>query len=241
MDEQVQPRAALLLIGDELLSGRTQDQNFPVIAKFMEERGIDLNEVRVVSDVEEDIVAALNALRARYTYVLTTGGIGPTHDDITADAVAKAFGVEIIEHPDAVKSLHRLFADIGVTPNEARMRMARVPAGADLLISEKIRAPGFHIGNVFVMAGVPHIMKLMLEVVGDMVEGGPIMLSCSIRIEKGEGDLAVGLGEIQKRFDDVAIGSYPFKENDVFGANIVLRCRNETRLDAAFTEVKKLA
>jgi len=240
MGVQRQPTAGLLLIGDELLSGRTQDKNFPVIARFLGERGIDLNEVRVVSDVEEDIVAAVNALRARYTYVLTTGGIGPTHDDITADAVAKAFGVDIIEHPDAVKSLHGLFAEIGVKPNAARMRMARVPDGAELLISEKVRAPGFRIGNVFVMAGVPHIMALMLEMVGQMVEGGEVMLSRSVRIERGEGDLAVPLGEIQNRYDDVSIGSYPFKENDVFGANIVLRCRDEERLNAAFAEVEKL-
>lgn len=240
MSEQSQPSAALLLIGDELLSGRTEDKNFAVIAKFLDERGIDLNEVRVVSDIEDDIVDALNALRKRYTYVLTTGGIGPTHDDITADAVARAFGVEIIEHPEAVESLHRLFADIGVTPNASRMRMARVPDGAGLLINENIRAPGFYIGNVFVMAGVPNIMRLMLEVVGEKVEGGAVMASRSIRIEKGEGDLAVPLGEIQNRFADVAIGSYPFKDDSGFGANIVLRSRDETRLDAAFSEVKKL-
>jgi len=240
MSDQGQPTAALLLIGDELLSGRTQDKNFPVIAKFLAERGIDLNEVRVVSDVEDDIVAALNALRSRYTYVLTTGGIGPTHDDITADAVANAFGVKIIEHPDAVKSLHRLFADIGVTPNEARMRMARVPEGAQLLISDKIRAPGFCIDNVFVMAGVPHIMALMLEVVGDVVEGGDVMLSRSVRIEKGEGDLALPLSEIQDCYAEVAIGSYPFKDGETFGANIVLRCRDEEKLAAALAQVQKL-
>ncbi len=240
MNVKGQPTAGLLLIGDELLSGRTPDKNFPVIARFLGERGIDLNEVRVVSDVEEDIVAAVNALRARYTYVLTTGGIGPTHDDITADAVAKAFGVEVIEHPDAVKSLHGLFAEIGVKPNAARMRMARVPCGAELLISEKVRAPGFHIDNVFVMAGVPHIMALMLEMVDEMVEGGQVMLSRSVRIERGEGDLAMPLGEIQDRYDDVSIGSYPFKENDVFGANIVLRSRDKKSLKAAFAEVEKL-
>ncbi len=240
MDEQGQPSAALLLIGDELLSGRTQDKNFPVIAKFLTERGIDLCEVRVVSDVENDIVAAVNALRQRYTYVLTTGGIGPTHDDITADAIAKAFGVEIIEHPQAVKSLHQLFTEIGVEPNEARMRMARVPDGAELLINEKIKAPGFRIDNVFVMAGVPHIMVLMLEVVGDLVEGGAVMLSRSVRIERGEGDLAMPLADIQSRYGDVAIGSYPFKENGVFGANIVLRGRDETMLIAALAEVEKL-
>ena len=240
MDEQGQPDAGLLLIGDELLSGRTQDRNFPVIAQFLAERGIDLCEVRVVSDVEDDIVAAVNALRSRYTYVLTTGGIGPTHDDITADAIARAFGVEIIEHRDAVASLNKLFAEIGVKPNEARMRMARVPDGAQLLISDKIRAPGFVIGNVFVMAGVPHIMQLMLEVVADMVEGGAVMLSRSVRIERGEGDLALPLADIQKKYPEIAIGSYPFKEDGVFGANIVLRGRDEAMLEAALAEVDKL-
>jgi len=240
MDKQGHPTAGLLLIGDELLSGRTQDKNFPVIARFLGERGIDLCEVRVVSDVEDDIVAAVNALRQRYSYVLTTGGIGPTHDDITADAIAKAFGVKIIEHPDAVKSLHSLFAEIGVEPNEARMRMARVPQGAELLINEKIRAPGFRIDNVFVMAGVPHIMVLMLEVVGQMVEGGVVMLSKTVCINRGEGDLAVPLADIQARHCDVSIGSYPFKEGDVFGANIVLRSRDEAKLSAAFSEVEKL-
>jgi len=240
MDEQNNPDAGLLLIGDELLSGRTQDKNFPVIARFLGERGIDLCEVRVVSDVEDDIVAAVNALRQRYSYVLTTGGIGPTHDDITADAIAKAFGVEIIEHPQAVESLHKLFAEIGVEPNEARMRMARVPDGAELLINEKIRAPGFCIGNVFVMAGVPHIMHLMLEVVAEMVEGGAIMLSKTVCIRRGEGDLALPLKGIQERHEEVSIGSYPFKEGDVFGANIVLRARDGAKLEAAFAEVKEL-
>jgi len=240
MDKQGQPNAGLLLIGDELLSGRTQDKNFPVIAQFLGERGIDLCEVRVVSDVEEDIVTAVNALRSRYTYVLTTGGIGPTHDDITADAIARAFGVEIIKHPDAVKSLHGLFAEIGVEPNEARMRMARVPDGSQLLINEKIKAPGFCIDNVFVMAGVPHIMCLMLEVVGQMVEGGVVMLSKTVCIKRGEGDLAVPLAGIQKRHEEVSIGSYPFRDGDVFGANIVVRARDEAKLAAAFAEVEKL-
>jgi len=240
MDEQGQPTAGLLLIGDELLSGRTRDKNFPTIAKFLDERGIDLMEVRVVSDVEDDIVAAVNALRHRFTYVFTTGGIGPTHDDITADAVARAFEVPIIEHPEAVKSLHQLFADIGVTPNEARMRMARVPDGAKLLINEKIRAPGFTIGNVFILAGVPHIMELMLEVVGDMVTGGKPMLSRAVRIERGEGDLAMPLADIQDRYLDVSIGSYPFKEEGIFGANIVLRGRDKDRILEALAEVEKL-
>jgi len=240
MDEHGQPTAALLLIGDELLSGRTQDKNLPVIARFLAEKGIDLCEVRVVSDVESDIVAAVNALRERYTYLLTTGGIGPTHDDITADAIAKAFGVEIFVHPQARESLLKLFAEIGVESNDARMRMARVPIGAKLLINEKIKAPGFQIGNVFVMAGVPNIMRLMLEVVGTIVETGTVMLSRSVRIERGEGDLAQPLAKIQSRFEQVAIGSYPFKEDGIFGANIVLRSRDQAALKVAFSEVEKL-
>lgn len=235
-----QPTAGLLLIGDELLSGRTQDKNFPVIARFLAERGIDLNEVRVVADVEDDIVAALDAMRHRYHYVFTTGGIGPTHDDITADAVARAFGVALEQHPEAVASLLALFAENGVEPNSARMRMARVPVGGELIIGEKIKAPGFRIGNVFVMAGVPHIMVLMLEVVSAMVEGGAVMLSASVRIEKGEGDLAEPLKAIQARFDDVSIGSYPFNEGGVYGANIVMRCRDQARLDKVVREVEAL-
>jgi len=234
------PNAGLLLIGDELLSGRTQDVNFPSVAKFLAERGIDLCEVRVVSDVEDDIIAAVNALRERYTYVFTTGGIGPTHDDITADAIAKAFGVEIKQHPQAVQMLHKLFKANGVEPNEARMRMARVPVGGDLINSDKIKVPGFHIGNVFVMAGVPIIMNLMLEAVSEMIEGGTVVLSKSVRIEKGEGDLAVPLAQIQKKFPSVSIGSYPFHEKGCYGANIVLRARNADDLNSAYQEVEAL-
>ncbi len=234
------PNAGLLLIGDELLSGRTQDVNFPSIARFLTERGVDLCEVRVVSDDESDIVAAVNALRARYTYVFTTGGIGPTHDDITADAIAKAFGVEIEQHPQAVKMLHKLFEANGVEANEARMRMARVPVGGELIDSDKIKVPGFHIGNVFVMAGVPKIMNLMLEAVSDMIEGGAVVLSKSVRIEKGEGDLAVPLAQIQDQFPNVSIGSYPFHEKGCYGANIVLRGRNEDDLARAFKQVEAL-
>ncbi len=240
LSDSQNPNAGLLLIGDELLSGRTQDVNFPSIAKFLAARGIDLCEVRVVSDVESDIIAAVNALRERYTYVFTTGGIGPTHDDITADAIAKAFGVEIEQHPQAVEMLHKLFKANGVEPNDARMRMARVPQGGDLINSDKIKVPGFHIGNVFVMAGVPKIMNLMLEAVSDMIEGGPVVMSKSVRIERGEGDLAVPLADIQNRFPDISIGSYPFHEKGCYGANIVLRGRNENDLESAFKEVETL-
>lgn len=240
MDEQDQPTAGLLLIGDELLSGRTRDKNFPVIAEFLSARGVDLCEVRVVPDKQEEIIAAVDALRHRYSYVLTTGGIGPTHDDITADAIAAAFGVEVHEHPDAAASLMKLFAENGVEPNAARMRMARVPVGARLITSDKIKAPGFNIGNVFVMAGVPQIMVLMLEAVGLMIEHGQPMLSRSVRIERGEGDLAGPLKSLQEQFPDVSIGSYPFKEGAVFGANIVMRSRDEGRLEKVYKKVQAL-
>jgi len=159
------PTAAVLLIGDEVLSGRTKDRNLGFIADYLTAIGIDLREARVVPDVEEEIVAAVNALRARYTYVFTTGGIGPTHDDITADSVARAFGVEIGHDPRAVEILTTWFKEIGREVNEARMRMARIPKGAVLIENPVSKAPGFQIGNVFVMAGVPRIMQSMMDAV----------------------------------------------------------------------------
>ena len=234
------PDAGLLLIGDEILSGRTEDRNMVVIARFLTERGIDLREVRVVPDVEDDIVAALDALRRRYTYVFTTGGIGPTHDDITADAVARAFGVDIEHHPVAVEMLMRLFAENGVEANESRLRMARIPRGGELIANEKVKAPGFHIGNVFVMAGVPRIMKNMLDALAPKLEKGAVMHSNSIRFEVGEGDLAAPLKAIQDEFCDVAIGSYPFVENGLFGSNVVLRSRAPEALENASRAVEDL-
>ena len=235
------PTAAVLLIGDEILSGRTKDKNLGFIADYLVGLGIDLKEARCVADDEDDIVAAVNALRARYTYVFTTGGIGPTHDDITADAVAKAFGVPIGHHPRAVEILTRYFKEIGREPNEARMRMARVPKGATLIENAVSKAPGFRIENVFVMAGVPKIMNAMMEAIAPTLDKGVPMQSRTVALQGGEGDVAKPLGEIQARYTDVFIGSYPFEGATGFATNLVLRSRNPEALAKAEAEVKAIA
>ena len=236
-----QPTAAVLLIGDEILSGRTKDKNLGFLADYLTALGIDLKEARVVSDVEEEIVAALNALRARYTYVFTTGGIGPTHDDITADAVAKAFGVEIDHDPQAVEILLAYFREMGREPNEARMRMARIPKGATLIDNPVSKAPGFQMGNVFVMAGVPKIMNAMMDDVAKRLTRGVPMQMRQIEFRGGEGDAARPLGEIQKAFPAVVIGSYPFQAADGFATNLVLRSRDPEALEQAFDAVRAMA
>lgn len=236
-----QPTAAVLLIGDEILSGRTKDKNLGFIADYMTALGIDLREARLVPDVEEEIVAALNALRQRYTYVFTTGGIGPTHDDITADAVAKAFGVAIDHDPKAVDILRAYFAEMGREPNEARMRMARIPKGASLIDNPVSRAPGFQMGNVFVMAGVPKIMNAMMEDVATRLTRGVPMMSKTVEFRGGEGDAAKPLGEIQKAYPTVVIGSYPFQAPDGFATNLVLRARDEAVLAEAYQAVCRMA
>ena len=236
-----QPTAAVLLIGDEILSGRTKDKNLGFLADYMTALGIDLKEARVVPDVEEEIVAALNALRHRYTYVFTTGGIGPTHDDITADAVAKAFGLPVHHDPQAVEILLAYFKEMGREPNEARMRMARMPEGATLIDNPVSRAPGFQIGNVFVMAGVPKIMNAMMDDVAKRLTRGVPMLSRTVEFRGGEGDAAKPLGEIQKAFPTVVIGSYPFQAPDGFATNLVLRSRDEGTLEQALAAVRNMA
>ena len=240
-DPSDQPTAAVLIIGDEILSGRTKDRNLGYIADWLAALGIDLKEARVVSDIEDDIVAAVNALRSRYTYVFTTGGIGPTHDDITADAVAKAFGVPIRHDPEAVAILESYFAEMGREPNEARMRMARLPEGAAMIPNAVSRAPGIRMGNVFVMAGVPRIMAAMLETVGPSLRQGVPIQSRSVGIDAGEGEIAGPLKAIQERYPAVVIGSYP-KElpGSRFAADIVLRARDEEALAAATLEVEAL-
>jgi molybdenum cofactor synthesis domain-containing protein len=236
-----QPTAAVLLIGDEILSGRTKDKNLGFLADYLTALGIDLKEARVVSDQQDDIAAALNALRHRYTYVFTTGGIGPTHDDITADAVAKAFGVPIGHDPQAVEILLAYFKEMGREPNEARLRMARIPHGASLIDNPVSKAPGFQIGNVFVMAGVPKIMNAMMDDVAKRLKPGVPMLSRNVEFRGGEGDAAKPLGEIQKAFPTVVIGSYPFQAPDGFATNLVLRSRDEAALEAALTAVRAMA
>ena len=197
----------MLVIGDEILSGRTKDKNIGYIADYLTAIGIDLREVRVVADVEEEIVAAVNALRSRYTYVFSTGGIGPTHDDITADAIAKAFGVAIDFDPRAVAILAERYGKADL--NEARMRMARIPAGAELIENSVSKAPGFTLGNVHVMAGVPAIMQAMLDALAPRLKTGRKMLSRSVPAGMGEGKIAEGLAEVQAAFPDVLMGSYP--------------------------------
>ncbi|MGH6855603.1 MAG: competence/damage-inducible protein A [Aestuariivirga sp.] len=235
------PTAAVLLIGDEILSGRTKDKNLGYIADYLNALGIDLLEARVVPDSEAEIAAAVNALRARYTYVLTTGGIGPTHDDITAESVAKAFNVPIGHDPRAVEILGGYFKEIGREPNEARMRMARMPEGAVLIENPVSLAPGFQMENVFVMAGVPKIMQAMMEVIGPRLAKGIPMQSRSVEFLGGEGDVALPLAEIQNRYPSVAIGSYPFQAPDGFATTLVLRSRDFPALDAALADVKALA
>ena len=236
-----QPTAAVLLIGDEILSGRTKDKNLGFLADYLTALGIDLKEARVVSDAEEDIVAAVNALRRRYSYVFTTGGIGPTHDDITADAIAKAFDVAIDHDPKAVEILLSYFKEIGREPNEARLRMTRIPVGATLIDNPVSKAPGFQMGNVFVMAGVPKIMNAMMEDVATRLTKGVPMQSRTVEFRGGEGDVAKPLGEIQKAHSAVVIGSYPFQAADGFATNLVLRSRDEVALEQALAAVKVMA
>lgn len=229
--------AGILVIGDEILSGRTKDKNIGYIAEYLTNVGVDLREVRVVSDVEEEIVAALNALRSRYTHIFTTGGIGPTHDDITADSVAKAFGVPIDVDERAVKLLLERIPKADL--NEARLRMARIPEGADLIENSVSKAPGFSIGNVHVMAGVPTIMQAMLDALMPRLKTGKKMLSRSLAAKAKEGDVAEPLGEVQKRFPDVSMGSYPsFEEGVGPTTTLVLRSRDEALLDEAEAAVK---
>jgi molybdenum cofactor synthesis domain-containing protein len=233
--------AAVLVIGDEILSGRTKDKNIGYIADFLTAIGIDLKEVRVVSDEESAIVSAVNALRAAYTYVFTTGGIGPTHDDITADCVAKAFGVGIDVHPEALAILKERMAKIGGELNEARLRMARIPLGATLVVNRISGAPGFWIGNVIVMAGVPAIMQAMLDEVAPRLKTGAKLLSATIRADAKEGDVGTELGAIAKAHPDTLIGSYPFFD-DTLGpnTNIVVRARDPEKLKQVAAAVETM-
>ncbi|SFJ29881.1 molybdenum cofactor synthesis domain-containing protein [Bosea sp. OK403] len=227
--------AAILVIGDEILSGRTKDKNIGYIAEYLTNIGIDLREVRVVPDIQDEIVQALNALRARFSYVFTTGGIGPTHDDITADSVAAAFGVSIDHDPRAIAMLSERFPPDQL--NEARLRMARIPAGADLIANSVSKAPGFNIGNVYVMAGVPSIMQAMLDVVAPTLRTGIRMLSDTVRAGLREGDIGTALAAVAKAHPEVSIGSYPFFSEAGPDTNIVVRSRDPEKLAAATAAV----
>jgi len=231
--------AAILVIGDEILSGRTKDKNVGYIAEYLTRMGIDVREVRVVPDVEEEIIAAVNALRARYTYLFTTGGIGPTHDDITADSVARAFGVDISVNDEAVAMLLERIAREDL--NEARLRMARIPHGAELVANPVSKAPGFRIGNVIVMAGVPSIMQAMLDEVAPTLQGGVPLVSETVLVNEKEGDVAHPLRLIQEAAPHVQIGSYPFFEEGRYGTRIVVRSRDPEAARSVASEVEAMA
>ena len=234
------PTAAILVIGDEILSGRTRDANMHHLAGELARIGIDLKEVRVVADEMDAIVAAVNALRAAYTHVFTSGGIGPTHDDITADAVAKAFGVALDVRDDARAILAAHYDRSGLEFNAARQRMARIPEGATLIENPISAAPGFSLENVHVMAGVPDIFRAMAASLLPRLTGGRPVLSQTLRIERGEGVIAEPLGALAAEFDDLSFGSYPFIQNGVYGTNIVVRGTDPARIDAAIGRLAAL-
>ncbi len=218
--------AALIVIGDEILSGRTQDRNIAQVATWLNVQGIRLNEVRVVPDIEEAIIGAVNALRTSHDYCFTTGGIGPTHDDITVDAVAKALGVAVVVHPEARAILERYYVDKGGL-NEGRLRMARVPEGAALIPNRMSGAPGIRIGNLFLMAGVPHIAAQMLDALTGQLKGGRPLVSVTIGAFAPESEVAELLHRAERSTEGVAIGSYPFFKDGRVGANFVVRSENE--------------
>ena len=237
MAESQRVTAAVLIIGDEILSGRTQDINLNAIAKYLAMFGVDLVEVRVVGDLKTHIVEALNALRAAYDYVITTGGIGPTHDDITADCVAAAFGVELYEHPEI---LALMTARWGGDLNPARRRMARVPTGGFLVKNPVQGPPGFGIGNVFVLAGVPQIMRGMLEDVGPRLRGGQMVIARTVRVEGlRESIIAAPLEAVAKSHPDLSLGSYPYFGQDGYGANLVIRGRDLAGVAAAADDLAR--
>jgi molybdenum cofactor synthesis domain-containing protein len=230
--------AALMVIGDEILSGRTKDQNIGYIADHLTAIGIQLKEVRIVPDEEAEIVAAVNALRSRYDYVFTTGGIGPTHDDITADSIAKAFGVGIDVDERAAAPMRAYFARRGVEMTPARLRMARIPFGAELVENSVSIAPGFMLGNVIVMAGIPAIMHVMLDAATKFLKTGKKMLSFAMDLHRPEGEIADMFATLQQRFPDVAMGSYPFQKDGRPGTQLVLRSTDAARLAEAEGELK---
>ena len=238
MNAKFAPTAAVLVIGDEILSGRTPDTNTNTIARFLGALGIDLKEARVVGDVQDEIVAAMNALRTRYTYVFTTGGIGPTHDDITADAIAKAFGVGIDYHPEAMTILAAR-----IKPghfNDMRKRMARIPFGASLVKNNVSAAPGFQIENVFVMAGVPNIMQAMLQDIAPRLARGQVVQAVTISAPIGEGTIAAALAKLQGEHETVAIGSYPTYREDGYGVQLVARGRDAAAVEKVAQAIEEI-
>jgi molybdenum cofactor synthesis domain-containing protein len=233
--------AGLAIIGDEILSGRTQDRNIAQVATWLNAQGIRLAEVRVVPDVEERIIKALNTLRQAYDYCFTTGGIGPTHDDITVDAVAKALGVPVVIHPRARAILERYYADKGGL-NEGRLRMARVPDGAELIENKMSGAPGIRLGNLFLMAGVPHITAGMLDALTGTLEGGRPLVSVTVGAFAPESEVADLLRQAEQSAEGISIGSYPFFMEGRVGSNFVIRSEDNDRAQAVADELSgKLA
>ena len=231
--------ACLVIIGNEILSGRTQDKNLAYLAEKLNIKGIRLMEVRVIPDVEATIVDTINAVRVKFDYVFTTGGIGPTHDDITSASIAKAFGVKLYRHPDAEAALRDSYKATDAI-NEARLRMADVPEGASLIPCSATAAPGIRMENVFIMAGVPRIMQSMLETILPQLEGGVPMQSATISTNLPEGKIAAGLTAIQERFPDIEIGSYPHYIEGSYHTSLVCRSVDATRNDAAIAEIRTL-
>ncbi|MGQ0664544.1 MAG: competence/damage-inducible protein A [Pseudomonadota bacterium] len=239
MSEPRPVTACVLIIGNEILSGRTKDANLSWLAVQLNELGIRLREARIIPDVEDAIVRAVNEVRATHDHVFTTGGIGPTHDDITAECVAKAFGVRLIQHPDALARLRRHYAN-PADLNAARLRMANAPEGATLIDNPISRAPGFQIGNVYVMAGVPAIMQAMFAGLKHCLKGGAKMLTRTLTAELPEGRMAAGLAALAGRYPDLEIGSYPYFRMGKIGAAIVLRGTEAGRLGAAAEDLRGL-
>jgi molybdenum cofactor synthesis domain-containing protein len=236
-DDPTRVTAAVLIIGNEILSGRTQDTNLAHLAKTLNEYGIQVREARVVADVRADIVDALNTLRTRCDYVFTTGGIGPTHDDITADCVAAAFGVDLIVSEPIAEIIRRRPATPEVM--QARMRMARIPRGGGL-IDNPLGPPGFYIDNVYVMAGIPRVMQQMVESLRGKLRGGAPVRSRSVTAHLTEGQIARRLGEIQDRFAHIDLGSYPFYRDDRYGTTLVMRGTDEAGLDRMLAQVQQM-
>lgn len=233
------PTAAMLVIGDEILSGRTRDANMHYLAQELTKQGIDLKEVRIVSDDATAIQSSVRALSDAHDHVFTSGGIGPTHDDITADCIALAFETPIDVRDDARALLQAHYDNSGLELNEARLRMARIPDGAVLIDNPVSTAPGFTIGNVHVMAGVPSVFQAMVASVLPTLIGGSPLLSQTLRVNRGEGDIAATLSALAGRFAQLSIGCYPFQTNGVFGANVVVRGTDGAQIDEAMTQLAK--
>ncbi|WP_050605104.1 molybdopterin-binding protein [Ruegeria sp. 6PALISEP08] len=233
------PTAAMLVIGDEILSGRTRDANMHFLAQELTKHGIDLKEVRIVSDDAPAIEAAVKALSDAHGTVFTSGGIGPTHDDITADCIARAFDTPIDIRDDARALLQTHYDKSGLELNAARLRMARIPDGAALIDNPVSTAPGFVLANVYVMAGVPSVFQAMVASVLPTLAGGSPLLSQTLRVDRGEGDIAANLSVLAEEFNDLSIGCYPFQINGAFGANVVIRGTDGGQIDAAMTRLAK--